>query len=211
LPAIQGLQIGVVTQLQDDPEGEDRILVRVPIIHKENEGAWCRLSTLDAGDSRGTFFRPEIEDEVIVGFINNDPRHGVVLGMVHSSAKPSPEPASDDNHKKGYVSREEIKMLFDDEKKAWSLETPGGNSVFVDDDAQEIKFEDQHGNKITMNQDGITLESIKDIILKASTDLKGQGVNAEFEGSASAKMSAAGAECSLSGSATLKGAVVNIN
>jgi Rhs element Vgr protein len=211
LPAIQGLQIGIVTKLEGDPDGEDRIQVRIPIIHKEDEGAWCRLSTLDAGESRGTFFRPEIEDEVIVGFINNDPRHAVVLGMVHSSAKPSPEPATDDNHVKGYVSRSEMKMTFDDEKKIWQLETPGGNKIVVSEEDKMIHLEDQNGNKLTMDKDGIKLESIKDIVLKATGDLKAEGVNAEIKGSASAKMSASGAECSLGGTATLKGSVVNIN
>lgn len=211
LPAIQGLQIGIVTKLEGDPDGEDRIQVRIPVIHKEDEGAWCRLSTLDAGENRGTFFRPEIEDEVIVGFINNDPRHGVALGMVNSSAKPSPEPASDDNHIKGYVSRSEMKMTFDDDKKIWQLETPAGNKIVVSEDETKIHLEDQNGNKLTMNEDGITLESIKDIVLKATGDLKAEGVNAEIKGSASAKMSAGGAECSLGGTATLKGSVVNIN
>lgn len=211
LPAIQGLQVGIVTKLEGDPDGEDRIQVRVSIIHKEDEGAWCRLSTLDAGENRGTFFRPEIEDEVIVGFINNDPRHGVVLGMVHSSSKPSPLPATDDNHIKGYVSRSEMKMTFDDDKKVWQLETPAGNKVIVSEDEKQIHLEDQHGNKLTMNQDGITLESIKDIIMKATGDLKAEGVNADIKGSASAKVSASGAECSLAGTATLKGSVVNIN
>lgn len=104
LPAIEGLQIGIVTKLESDPDGEDRIMVRIPVIHKDDEGAWCRISCLDAGKERGMFFRPEISDEVIVGFINNDPRHGVVLGMLNSSALPAHLTAADDNHEKGYQS-----------------------------------------------------------------------------------------------------------
>ena len=45
LPAIEGLQIGIVTQLKDDPDGENRILVKIPVIHKDDDGAWCRVST----------------------------------------------------------------------------------------------------------------------------------------------------------------------
>ncbi|MDD4190521.1 MAG: type VI secretion system tip protein VgrG, partial [Mangrovibacterium sp.] len=87
LPAIQGLQNGIVTRIEGDPQDEDRIMVRLPTINKEDEGIWSRISTLDAGKNRGTFFRPEIGDEVIVGFINNDPRFAVVLGMCNSSSK----------------------------------------------------------------------------------------------------------------------------
>ncbi|HBL80092.1 MAG TPA: Rhs element Vgr protein, partial [Aequorivita sp.] len=86
IPAVSGLQIGVVSQLESDPDGEDRILVKIPIINKEEQGIWTRIATLDAGNNRGSFFLPEIGDEVIVGFVNDDPNHAVILGMLHSSA-----------------------------------------------------------------------------------------------------------------------------
>lgn len=212
LPAIQGLHIGIVTQLESDPDGEDRILVKIPVINNDEDGIWCRVSTLDAGDKRGTFFRPEISDEVIVGFINNDPRHGVVLGMLNSSAKPAPITAADDNHEKGYVSRSEMKMIFNDDKKSFSLETPGGNKFIITEDEKKIHLEDQNGNKITMNEDGIKIESIKDIILKASNDIKAEGVNINIKGSAQTKVEgSSGAEVSSGGTTNVKGSIVNIN
>lgn len=213
LPPIQGLMAGVVTKLEGDPDGEERIQVRIPVIHKDDEGAWCRLGTLDAGKERGTFFRPEIDDEVVVGFLDNDPRHGVVLGMMHSSKFPSPEPAKDDNHKKGYQSREKMKLVFDDEKKIITIETPGGNKVVISEDEKMIHLEDQNGNKLTLDKDGVKIESIKDIILKApSGDIKADGVNVEVKGTAGAKVGGSGGtELSLSGTANLKGPMVNIN
>ncbi|MEQ1676516.1 MAG: type VI secretion system tip protein VgrG [Chitinophagaceae bacterium] len=212
LPAIQGLQIGIVTQLENDPDGEDRIMVRIPVIHKEDEGVWCRVSTLDAGEKRGTFFRPEIEDEVIVGFINNDPRHGIVLGMVNSSAKPAPLTASDDNHEKGYVSRSEMKMIFNDDKKSINIETPGGNKILITEEDKKIHLEDQNGNKITMDKDGIKIESIKDIILKATGDIKAEGVNMNVKGSGQAKIEGGGgAELSSGATTTVKGSTLMLN
>src|SRR5688572_3184187 len=82
---IQGLQIRIVEQLEGDPDGEDRIMVKIPVIDNNAQGIWTRVASLDAGDDRGAFFRPELRDEVIVGFINNDPRDGIVLGMLNSS------------------------------------------------------------------------------------------------------------------------------
>lgn len=90
LPAVSGLQIGVVTAIGDDPEGEDRVKVKVPMISTEDEGVWARVAALDAGEERGTFWRPEIEDEVVLGFLNDDPRDAIILGMLNSSAKPAP-------------------------------------------------------------------------------------------------------------------------
>lgn len=213
LPAIEGLQIGIVTQLENDPDGEDRILVRIPVIHKDDEGAWCRVSSLDAGDERGMFFRPEINDEVIVGFINNDPRHGIVLGMLNSSAKPAHLTAKDDNHEKGYQSRSKMKLIFNDEKKSINIETPGGHKVVIDEDAKKIELEDMNGNKIIMNQDGITIESIKEIKMKAATDLKMEGgANANLKGGAQTKVEGgAGAEISSGGATSVKGSIVNLN
>ena len=54
--------------------------------------------------------------------------------MCHSSAKPAPEPAKDDNHVKGYVSRSKMKLTFDDDKKVVVLETPAGNKLTLSDD-----------------------------------------------------------------------------
>jgi Rhs element Vgr protein len=212
LPGIKGLQIGIVTKLESDPDGEDRIQVKIPVINKDDEGTWCRVASLDAGEKRGMFFRPEIDDEVIVGFIDNDPRHAVVLGMLNSSAKPAPITAADDNHEKGYVSRSEMKMIFNDDKKTINFETPGGNKVIISEDEKKIHLEDQNGNKITMNEDGIKLESIKDIIMKATGDMKCEGKNIELKSSAQAKLEgSSGAELKSGGTTKVTGSMVQIN
>jgi Rhs element Vgr protein len=219
LPGVGGLQMGVITVLEGDPDGEERIKVRLPLISPSEEGIWARLATLDAGKERGTYYRPEIGDEVVVGFLGDDPRHPVVLGMCHSSSKPSPEAAKDDNHHKGYVSREKMKMTFDDEKKIIHLETPGGNKLSLTEEKKGIVIEDQNGNKIVLDDSGITIESVKDLILKATKDIKAEGMNIEMkaqtgfkaEGSATAEVS--GASTTLKGSAmlTISGGMVQIN
>jgi Rhs element Vgr protein len=212
LPAVQGLQIGVVTKLENDPDGEDRIMVKLPNISTQDDGIWSRVSTLDAGDKRGTFFRPEIGDEVIVGFINNDPRFAIILGMLNSSKKPAPLTAADANNQKGYVSRSQMKFIFDDDKKTIDIETPAGNKVLISEDEKMIQLTDQNGNKITMNEDGIKLESIKDISMKATGDMKLEGINANLKGSAQVKVEgSAGAEISSGGSTAVKGSIVQIN
>lgn len=212
LPAIEGLQVGVVTKLESDPDGEGRVLVRIPVIHKDDDGAWCRISSLDAGKDRGMFFMPEIDDEVIVGFINNDPRHGVVLGMLNSSKLPAALTPSDDNHEKGYTSRSKMKMIFNDDKKSINIETPGGNKIIITEDDKKIHIEDQNGNKLTMNSDGVKIESVKDIILKASGDVKAEGTNINVKGSAQTKVEGgSGAEISSGATTNIKGSMVNIN
>jgi len=219
LPAISGLHIGIVTVLENDPDGEDRIKIRLPTVSSSEDGSWARIATLDAGKERGMFFRPEIGDEVVVGFLNDDPRHPVVLGMCHSSAKPSPEAAKDDNHRKGYVSREKLKLVFDDEKKTITLETPGGNKMKFSEEDKGIVLEDQNGNKITLDDSGIKIESSKDLVLKAAKDIKIEGMNTElkaqsaFKASGSGSAEISGASTTIKGSATavIQGGIVQIN
>jgi len=210
--AIKGLQIGIVTQLEGDPDGEDRILVKLPIVNQEEQGIWCRQSCLDAGEDRGVSFRPELEDEVIVGFINEDPNEAIILGCLHSSAKPSPIPGSDDNHEKGIVTRSGIKMIFDDDLKSFLLETPNGNKLSLSDDGGSISLEDENGNKVLMNSDGITVESSKDLNLKATGDINIEGINITTKADAQYKAEGgAGAEMSTSAVAVIKGSIVQIN
>ena len=210
--AVNGLQIGIVTQLENDPAGEDRILVRLPVVDSQGEGTWARVATLDAGENRGSFFRPEIDDEVIVGFINDNPNDAVVLGMMNSSAKPAPLTAADDNHEKGFVTRSEIKFIFNDEKKSAKLETPGGKKVTLDDDAGVIQLEDENGNKVVIDSSGITLDSPADINLKATGDINIEGMNVSAKANAQFKAEgSAGAEVSTSAIAVVKGSMVQIN
>jgi len=212
VPGINGLQVGVVVQLEGDPDGEHRIQVRIPIIDDKEVGTWARVSTLDAGDTRGSFFLPEIGDEVIVGFINDDPRDAVVLGMLNSSAKPAPLTAADDNYQKGFFTKSKIKLLFDDEKKSITIETPAGKSIVIDDDAGTITAKDENNNKIELSSDGITIESAADLKLKATGDVTIQGTNVTNKANAQFKAEgSAGAELSTSASAVVKGSVVQIN
>ena len=212
IPAVSGLQIGVVTRLEADPDGEDRIQVRMPLIGAEEEGIWARMACLDAGDNRGVFFRPEIGDEVVLGFLNDDPRDPVVLGMLNSSAKPAAITASDDNHEKGFITRSEMKVVFNDDDVILTIETPNGNTVTLSDKDGAILLQDENSNVIQMNSNGITIESAADINIKATGDLNIEGTNTNAKASAQFKAEgAAGVEMSSSATAVLRGSMVQIN
>ena len=99
--AVHGLQVGVVTDLADDPGKEHRVRVKVPLAGMDEKGVWARVATLDAGKERGTVFRPEKDDEVVLGFFHDDPAQPVVLGMLHSSANAPPIEPTADNDLKG--------------------------------------------------------------------------------------------------------------
>ena len=211
LPAVSGLQIGKVIS-NDDPDAEHRVRVMLPLVTEE-DGIWARVASLDAGKERGFFFRPEIDDEVVVGFLEDDPRRAVILGMLHSSANAAPLTGSDDNHEKGYQSRSGMRLYFNDEKKLLSIETPAGNKMTLSEDDKSVKLEDQNGNKIEMTGDGIKIESAKVLELKAGTEIKLEsGTSFDVKGGTQLKLEGgSGAELTSSAMTKIKGSIVNIN
>ncbi|MGM9475499.1 type VI secretion system tip protein VgrG [Pedobacter sp. GSP4] len=212
IPPVNGLQIGIVTQLESDPDGENRIRVRLPTVAQEGDGIWARLASVDAGKDHGWVWNPEINDEVIIGFINDDPRDAVILGRLYSSAFPPHLEAKDDNNLKGLSTRSKLQVLFDDDKKIIKIETPGGNFITLDEDGKQVAIQDINGNKIEMSADGIKIESIKDITLKASGDFKIDGTNITTNANAELKLSgSAGTEVSSSAITKVKGSMVQIN
>ncbi|WMJ72681.1 type VI secretion system tip protein VgrG [Cytophagaceae bacterium ABcell3] len=209
---VHGLQIGVVSQLEGDPDGEERVLVKLPIIDNQEQGIWCRQAMADAGNGRGLCFRPELEDEVVIGFINGDPDDAIILGMLHSNGRPSPIEASDENHLKGIVTREGLQFYLDDEKKCMVLKTPDGNKIEISDEEGAIFLEDSNGNKLVLDNAGISLESNGDINIKAGGDVNIEGMNVSAY--ANAKFVAdggGGAELTSSAIAVVKGSLVQIN
>ena len=212
LATVAGLQIGVVTD-NEDPAGEFRVRVRLPLVNGSDDGVWARVSSIDAGSERGMLIRPEIGDEVVLGFFDNDPRQPVLLGMLHSSAHAAPLAPSNDNHEKAFVSRSGMKLHFDDDKRVLTLSTPAGNTLVLDEDAQGIRLEDQNGNKLQMGPDGITIESASALTVKSATESAFEagttfgveaGVELKLEGAASAELSSGGI-------AKLRGSLVQIN
>ena len=212
MPGINGLQVGIVKKLESDPLSEFRVLIQLPTQGGTDEALWARVATVDAGNERGSFFRPEIGDEVIVGFIDNNPLHAVILGGVNSSKNAAPITPADANQLKGFYSREKMRWQFDDEKKEILFDTPGGNKILLSEDQKGITLEDQNGNKIVMSDSGIEINSSKDFTIKASGDISIEGTNVEIKANAQFKASGgSGAELSSSAVTNVKGSMVNIN
>tara|TARA_R110002020_G_scaffold83108_3_gene205918 strand:- start:35502 stop:37217 length:1716 start_codon:yes stop_codon:yes gene_type:complete len=212
VPQVIGCQIGIVTQLEEDPESSFRVKVKLPILNEQEEGIWARIAQPYAGDSYGFCFYPEIGDEVVLGFLDDDPRNAIILGSLHSSGKPSPLDGADDNHIKGIHTRSGLILSWDDENKTIEIATPSGNSVTLDESDQKITIIDEHSNQIAMSSEGIVLESNKKVEIKASTDLSIEAVNIKLK--ASGKFVAegsGGADLKSSGIAVLKGSMVQIN
>ncbi|MBT6916014.1 MAG: type VI secretion system tip protein VgrG [Flavobacteriales bacterium] len=228
LQALPGLHIGKVKQIDKDPDGEFRVLVDVPIIKETGDGVWARLTSPYSSNGIGFYFFPELGDEVILGFLGNDPRFPIIVGSAYSKKNAPANTPEKKNEIKSLVTKSKMKIEFQEKDKIITIETPGGQKVTLDDKAKSLKLEDQNKNKVTLDSKGITLDSGKDIILKAkgkvsvsatgnaTIDSKGDvsitGNNVKSKAKIALKAEgAASAELKASGNVVVKGSMVNIN
>lgn len=227
-PGIEGLHIGIVEALAGDPASCSRIKVQIPLLNNKPDTVWARLSQFAASNGVGSFFIPSVGDEVILGFLNNDPNQAIILGCLYSAKNIPAYEITDDNFKRAFISPEKLKIELDDEKKVITVITPGENSIVINDEDKSITLKDQNKNQIVMGEKGIEISSDKDIVLKAKgnitfeatgkmnikakqdTTIEGMNVTAKAQTSLKVTGSAS-AEISASGQTTVKGAMVMIN
>ncbi len=228
LPGAEGLQVGVVMKLDGDPLGEQRIQVSVPVLAATTAGVWARLAQYYASNTFGAFYLPEIGDEVVLGYFNNDPGHPVILGSLYSSKHAPPYAIAAENNTKALVTRSKVKIEINDEDKVITITTPANNKIVLSDKDKSILLQDETNNKIELTTGGITLDSPKDIKLTAKgsmtldavgavsitskADVKADGLNITCNAQmAFTGKGAASAELSASGQTTVRGAMVMIN
>ena len=160
--------------------------------------------------------------------MNNDPTHPVILGSLYGNKHKPPYEYEAKNNRKALVTREKMRIEFDEEKKIITVSTPGNNKVEINDDGKSITLSDQNGNSVKMDKNGISLSSAKDIKLtakgnismdatmklsgtaKQDASLEGLNVKVQAKIGATVKGNAT-AEVSASGQTTIKGAMVMIN
>lgn len=229
LPSIKGLQTGVVKQVAEDPAGGFRVQVTLPLSRSET-GVWARLASFYASSAVGAVFYPEVGDEVVVAFMNEDPRFPIVLGSVFSKklAPPASCTPANENDIKGIVTRSKMEVSFNEKDKIVTIKTPGTHAITLNDTSGEITVADSNKNTVTLGKNGIVLDSASQIdikakgninitatgnlALKATGNLNAEGLQVGIK--AQTALSAEGtasAELKASGMLTIQGALVKIN
>jgi uncharacterized protein involved in type VI secretion and phage assembly len=163
--AIQhGVVIGLVDDL-DDPEGLARVKVTFPHLAGEPSN-WAKLALPMAGAGRGTFFRPEKGDEVLVACEHGDIRQPYVVGTLWSKTDQPPDQtgAATDNNIRVIVSRSGHRITLDD--------TKGSERIQITDHAgkQEVVLD---GSSITVHADAgqVTVKASGDVTVSAGGNL----------------------------------------
>ncbi|MCZ8111918.1 MAG: phage baseplate assembly protein V [Betaproteobacteria bacterium] len=170
-----GVYPGLVTDIKD-PDNQGRVKVRLPWL-PDTAGAncelWARLATFMAGNNRGSWFVPDVDDEVLLAFEAGELRRPYVIGALWNGQDAPPESmdGSGQNYRKVLRSRNGVKVTLDDQdgQETLLLETPGGQKVTLKDGPGEVLIEDSNGNSVKLETAGITITASAKVTVNAST------------------------------------------
>ena len=170
-----GVYPAIVSDIAD-PDGQGRVKVKLPWAPDSGGGgyeAWARLATLMAGNNRGTWFVPDVDDEVLVAFEGGDPRRPYVLGGLWNGSDAPPETmdGAGNNYKKVIRSRNGVKITLDDQdgQEKLLVETPGGQKITLKDGPGSVEIVDSNGNSVKLESAGITVQASAKVTVNAST------------------------------------------
>lgn len=167
---LKGLQTGLVRQVAEDPNGDFRVLVALPLIDGEN-GIWARLAQPYASKAFGWSFFPEVGDEVVLGFMNEDPASAVVIASVYSNQRPAKYVPNKENDVKSLVTRSKMEVNFNDKDIVLRISTPGGRYFELNDKTGTITLEDPDKNKLVMTKSQVDLISTARLNIKSTGDM----------------------------------------
>ncbi|TCK43721.1 hypothetical protein B0G84_2063 [Paraburkholderia sp. BL8N3] len=194
-----GVVIGIVTN-NHDPQDMHRVKVRFPWLADSDESNWARVASTMAGNGRGAYFLPEVDDEVLVAFEHGSVEHPYVIGSLWNGRDTPPESNADGNN---------------DNR---TLKSHSGHVVrLCDRDGQEkIEIIDKTGNnRIVISAAGntIAIEAQGDIAIRSQTGkLTIDAVGVEINSKADVKVQAATTvDVSASAQMSLKAAMINLN
>lgn len=158
-----------------DPDAQGRVKVKLPWSPDSGGAAcelWARLATLMGGNNRGSWFIPDVDDEVLVAFEAGDPRRPYVIGALWNGQDKPPESmdGAGNNHRKLIRSRNGVKLTLDDQdgQEKLILETPGGQKITLKDGPGAVLIEDSNGNSIKLESAGITINASAKVTVQAS-------------------------------------------
>jgi uncharacterized protein involved in type VI secretion and phage assembly len=170
-----GVYPALVSDLAD-PDKQGRVKVKLPWSPDtagDEYAAWARIATLMGGSKRGSWFIPDVNDEVLVVFEGGDPRRPYVIGGLWNGSDAPPESMdrAQKNYKKVLRSRNGVKVTLDDKdgQESFIAETPGGQKVTLKDGPGSVELVDSNGNSVKLDPSGITINAAIKLSITAST------------------------------------------
>ncbi|MBI5667947.1 MAG: type IV secretion protein Rhs [Chloroflexi bacterium] len=154
--------LGVVTQI-DDPENVGRVRVSLPTYGGVETG-WMSTVSVGAGAGKGLMAQPDVDDLVLVLFADDDPGQGVIIGSLYGVNGPP-----DVGIEGGIVRR-------------YTLLTPGGQRIRLDDTHNIIRVENKDGSYVELAPQKVRVHAATDLDIEApgkTVTVRAQAINFE--------------------------------
>lgn len=180
-----GMVIGLVTN-NKDPEGLGRVKVKFPWMSETDESTWARMSMPVGGKSKGFFYLPEINDEVLLAFEHGDINHPYVIGSLWNGKDKPPRSNDQVVGRDGKVNQQIIRsrsgheIILDDtsgQEKITIVDKSGKNQIVIDSTSNTITFSGQTNVKIESNGKVSIKGRQVSIEADANVDVKGAMIN----------------------------------
>jgi uncharacterized protein involved in type VI secretion and phage assembly len=173
--ALHGTYLAKVVSVQD-PDNLARVQIRLlnfDGVTDQDAAIWARVALPFAGDNRGVFMLPDVDDEVLVGFVNGDSRFPIVAGGLWNGSTGIPETLGGDRVDRWTITGKAGTRIAIEEKSGGSptilLTTPAGvTAKFTDEGGGEIELSIPGGTEIKMDSSGVSIETPSKVSIQAS-------------------------------------------
>jgi uncharacterized protein involved in type VI secretion and phage assembly len=118
-----------------------------------HETDWIRVATMMAGNDRGSFFMPEVNDEVLLAFEQGDPRFAYVVGFLWNDKD---KPPAQHVRERVFKSKNGHTIRFLDS-------TPKGG------DKGAVIIEDAHQNRVVLRNSLVLIESRGHVVIDGAS------------------------------------------
>jgi uncharacterized protein involved in type VI secretion and phage assembly len=161
----------------EDRNGRGRIQVRLydhDDVGEQNAPIWARVAVPFAGGQMGAFFIPNKGDEVLVTFVNGDPRLPIVVGGLWNGNAQAPETLGGDGKSVDrwtITGKQGTRIAIEEPQSgqpAIKFTTPGGVSgTFSDEGGGKIELKTTT-TTVTVDSSGVSIQTSSDCELKAN-------------------------------------------
>lgn len=159
----------------EDPDRLTRVQIRVlncDGLDGQDGPVWARVAVPFAGNNRGAFFLPDVGDEVLVVFLNGDPRFPLVVGGLWNGHDQAPDALPGNRVDRWTITgKAGTKLSIVEEQTGQErivFETPAGVTGTLTDEAGGKLTLEAAGNTITMETSGITIQASAKVTVQAS-------------------------------------------
>jgi len=169
---LHGAHLARVTSVQD-PESLARVQVQILSPDAESEALlWARVAVPFAGNNRGAFFIPDVDDEVLVVFAGGAARSPIVMGGLWNGAQAPPETLPGGSVDRWTITgKNGTRVAIVEESSGQEkveIETPAGvKATLTDESGGKITLE-AAGNTVTMDTQGVTVQASAKVKVSAA-------------------------------------------